>query len=355
MQFQKAPLGKKMPGIEQLSILMPISFGAVIINTMPIWLAELADHRQVSEPLAGGLGSLVLLTAAVACAVPARRKAGLFVRLCIPMALLVLALGERLSIIFIGLTCILLGAAFGFVTKRALHALQQEGDPLKLVSAALSIGLGFSFVIYLVLSASSLRVLWILVTASVCLLLVRPQNTPKTIRCQRHESTIDLPLGYVPFFIMMGAYWSFLELYGQSISPQGGMATWLLFSLVTGAIGSFVAGLIPPRHWRRVQAIALLAAVLTGAASYIAPHMDFLGFTIVANGFFLFLFFPIYIASRQDRAPMAMASYLLGFAFGGLVGAFVLQIAGYPGLGLAILASGFIAVLSGPNGLFHRS
>lgn len=344
-----------MPHMKQLSILMPLGLGAIVINTMPVWLAVLADHPQVSEPLAGGLGSLVLLTVAAACVVPVYVKAGLPLRLCTTAAFSFLAFGAGMPIAGLVLTCILLGLALGLVTKWALLALQQEDEPLKHVSLALSFGLIISFAIYLVLSAYSLNIMWLLAAISASLLIAPLERAPNAANRQLRGSATGLPLGYFPFFIMMGAYWSFLELYGQSIGAHDGLAFWLLVSLVTGAIGSFLAGLLPSRHRRQVQTFALLAAALTGAASYISPNLNLLGLSILANGFFLFLFFPLYIASYQDQAPTAMAGYLLGFAFGGLVGALILQLTGYPGLGLTILASGLIAMLPGWGRFFRRS
>jgi len=331
--------------MKHVPILMPLSLGAIVINTMPVWLAELADHQQVSEPLAGGFGSLVLLAAAVACVGPIWGKFAHAARLFIPASFAILALGERLPVIGLGLCCILLGVALGLATNRALYGLRQVEDPLKLVSAALAFGLGVSFAIYLVLFSFSPNVMWILAATSLILLMVMADNPLVADRRQKHISSSSLPLGYVPFFVMMGAYWSFLELYGQSIGAKDGLALWLLFSLVAGAIGSLVAGWFPSCHWPGLRTFALLAAAITGAASYISPNLNLLGLSILANGFFLFLFFPLYISTHQDRAPVAMAIYLLGFAFGGLAGAFILQISGYPGLGLTILASGLVAIL----------
>ncbi|WP_152912658.1 hypothetical protein [Candidatus Rhodobacter oscarellae] len=340
--------------MKPLPILIPLGLGAIVINTMPVWLAELASHQQVSEPLAGGFGSLVLLAAAVACVGPISGRFDYAARLCIPVSFAILALGERLPVIGLGLCCVLLGLALGLATKRALRGLQKVESPLELVSTALTFGLGVSFAIYLALFSFALNVMWILAGTSLILLLARSENASITVRRDQHLSSAGLPLRFVPFFVMMGAYWSFLELYGQSIGTQGGLALWLLFSLIAGAIGSFLAGRLPSRYGTGLQTFALLAAAVTGASSYVSPNLTLLGLSILANGFFLFLFFPLYISSHQDRAPAAMASYLLGFAFGGLAGALILQITGYPGLGLTILATGLVAIWPWPGLLSRR-
>jgi hypothetical protein len=72
--------------------------------------------------------------------------------------------------------------------------------------------------------------------------------------------------------------------------------------------------------------------------------MLILGSSIVANGFALFLYFPLYLGLAGVRATNAMATYLLGFAFGGLCGGLILEAGGYPALSAAILISGLIAL-----------
>ena len=131
--------------------------------------------------------------------------------------------------------------------------------------------------------------------------------------------------------------------------PFGCSSAWLPGRL------DLIAGLLPSRYRLGMRTLALLAAALTGAASYASPNLNLLGISILANGFFLFLFFPLYIASQEDQAPMAMAVYVLGFALGGLVGPFIVQLAAYQGLGLAIMVSGLIAMMPGQDQSVRRS
>ena len=94
---------------------------------------------------------------------------------------------------------------------------------------------------------------------------------------------------------------------------------------------------------------ALLCAAISGAASYVAPTLTVLGVSVLANGLFLYLYFPLYLAEagapgRQANPGPRMAIYLLGFAFGGAVGAGILQLTGFPGIAIAIATTGVLGL-----------
>ncbi|MBO9436950.1 hypothetical protein J7394_22325 [Ruegeria sp. R13_0] len=145
--------------------------------------------------------------------------------------------------------------------------------------------------------------------------------------------------------MMMGAYWTFLELFGQTIGSAEAMSYWLLGSLLASAVGSWIAGVVPVFRTRIVRDVSLLAAGISGAASYVTSDMLALGLTILANGFALFLFFPLYLGLAGARATEAMAIYLFGFAFGGVAGALIVSLGGYYLLAATILVTAFVALL----------
>ena len=109
---------------------------------------------------------------------------------------------------------------------------------------------------------------------------------------------------------------------------------------------------VGPSAAPRVAAAALALAALTGALSYISPSRLLLGLNVLANGFFLFLYFPLYLSncgsSDGADAPSRMAFYLFGFAGGGALGAGLLAIAGYGGLAAAIALAGGIGLMRPP-------
>lgn len=326
--------------VGRLSVIIPIGFGAVVINTMPVWLGELASRPGVSDVMAGALGSLVLLSAALACAASAPRWADRTAGVIVPALLALLAVAPMLPLPLLVGACCGLGLALGAITGRAIRAARETGAVLRPVSAALTLGLVASMAVYLMLPVLGPTALWLLFALSLALPVcgATPRNQPSKGRARLRAA--GLPLRYLPFFVMMGAYWSFLEIFGRALGEADALQLYLLGSLMSGAAGAFLGGRIPPQLWPRVQAVALMAAATTGAVSYAAPNMAVLGVSILANGFFLFLFFPLYLASHGEDAAKAMAGYLLGFAFGGLVGAVAIQVGGYGLLALAILVTG---------------
>ncbi|MEM1428475.1 MAG: hypothetical protein AAGG09_03350 [Pseudomonadota bacterium] len=331
--------------MRERAIIVTLGFGSVLINTMPVWIGELARHPAISASAAGTLGSVVLLSAAVTCVgsgfgAPLRLQKAL-----VPLCLILLALGAAMPVaVILGAACGL-GLALGALTGRALAGLSGDPASLRHVSAALSLGLIVSLAVYLALPVLGVPALWTIAALSLSLMRVGAPGpaagTPPPWTALRS----GFPIGHLAFFVMMGAYWTYLELFGEAFAQSEMLPFWLLASLLSGALGAHLAARIPPGGRRRVRGWSVLAAALTGAASYAAPTLPLLGASIVANGFFLFLFFPLYLDGSGAGAPRAMAAYLLGFACGGAVGALVIRAGGYPALAVAILVGGAIALI----------
>lgn len=338
-----------------------LGFGALLINTMPAWIAEMAARGGVADSSAGALASLLLLCAAAACACAPRVRRSVVTwpaLAALPLSLGALAMTG--SAAGLPALCAILGASLGYLSALALTAATGTGALRLIVSRSLGIGLVVALAVYLSNAAFGASVLWMLGALALALLPVMvplsrcaaPQPRPTLGRWS------GLPVWQLPFFTMMGAYWAYLELYGSRLADAGALSLWLSASLVTGALGSFIAGGIGGRLSAKLAAAALVCAALTGALSYVAPSEPVLGLSILANGFFLFLYFPLYLAGSGGDADgssvaLRMASYLLGFAAGGLIGALVLEAAGFAGLAAGIALSGFIG-LKRPAGL-HRS
>lgn len=331
-----------------------LGFGAVLINTMPVWIAEIARGYSISDTTAGLLGSVVLLTAAMACggltANRAATLAGAAVVL-VPLSLVVLAVPFASSASLSLIACVVLGGSLGVLTARALRESNHPAELQQTISHALALGLLTALLIYLALPLSGLNPLWCLAALSLSLLVATGSERLPHQDAGRIGTAFwsNFPLLQFPFFVMMGAYWTFIEIFASSLAAEGDLSFWLLGSLLTGATGSFLASKIGAKK-DTVRDGAFLFAAISGAISYCAPSFAILGISVLANGFFLFLYFPLYLAARsigkeQAGASIRMATYLLGFAFGGAVGAGVLHLAGFAGLALAIAATGFLGLV----------
>ncbi len=332
-----------------------LSFGAVLINTMPVWIAEIARGHSLSGTTAGLLGSIVLLMAALSCAgaTTVAHAAALVTAaaVIVPLCLVFLAVPVASYAIALLIACVFLGGSLGVLTAHALRDANHDAELQKTISGALVIGLLTALLIYLVLPLSGVNLLWLLAVLSLSLLALA---SPKRLLHETSEASgvalwSGFPFLQFPFFVMMGAYWTYIELFASSITGAGDLSYWLLGSLLTGAAGSFLAGKTGTRSENIVRASAFLCAAISAAISYIAPSFILLGISVLANGFFLFLYFPLYLAERGNgdrRADVSkrMAAYLLGFASGGAVGAGVVHLAGFSGLAIAIAATGLIGL-----------
>lgn len=331
--------------MDQRSIILTVGFGSVMINTMPVWIGDLASGAGLSDGTAGAFASLVLLSASLACLGLRDAEYISLSKVAAPICLALLALSPPSAPLLPALACCGLGIAIGALTGRVISGLDGQSDKLAAISLALSTGLVVSLIVYLILPVLTLSSLWLLTALSLGMLAVRtPQMAPSS-RFQWNHITSALPVRYLPFFVMMGAYWTYLELFGARFDNAGQLPFWLLGSLVTGAIGAFLAARIPPSWQARTQAWAMVAAAVTGGCSYLAPNLALFGLTILVNGFALFVYFPLYLGTAGDKAPGAMAGYLLGFAVGGAVGSALIFSVGYTALAGAILLSGLIGLM----------
>ncbi len=324
--------------------LLVIVFGAVLLNTVPIWVGALARAHGLSDTVSGLHASLLLLSSASTCAglIPflnARSSTVLAI-----FALIILSAGSLLSVFVATAACGALGLALGALSRGALSSVSQEPQRVRMLSVALTIGLVLSLCVYLVTPLLWVGPFPVLTVLAVILFVPRWEGSTSGPPLRSALVFSGGTLRMVPFFVMMGAYWTFLELFGQSIGSAEAMSYWLLGSLVASAVGSGVAGVVSAAGTRIVRDVSLLIAAISGAASYVASDMLVLGLTILANGFALFLFFPLYLGLAGARATEAMAIYLLGFAFGGIAGALIVSLGGYNLLAATILVAAFVAL-----------
>ena len=121
--------------------LLVIVFGAVLFNTVPIWVGELARAHGLSDTVSGLHASLLLLAAAGTCAglipfVKERSSAALSF-----LALMLLSAGTIMPVFAATTACGALGLALGALSRSALNCVSQEPQRVRMLSAALTIGL----------------------------------------------------------------------------------------------------------------------------------------------------------------------------------------------------------------------
>lgn len=331
--------------MSRVSAIATLSFGAVFINTIPLWIGSLGRYPAVSEELAGVFASLVLVSAAVICADIGATRFSSTLRIGLSPAIALLAFGNAFPAVLLGFSCLAVGIALGSFTGNALHTLSKLGNSLKSIGIATSVGLSISVVFYLIVSflGAPPLVLLLVFSLPICLL----PGALRSHKCaeKTFSEPFSIPFHYIGFFVMMGAYWAFLDLFGARFNDQEAVGLWLLTSLISGAVGSITAASVPQEWRRRIQTVGMLMAAVTGAASFLAEDVLFFGISILTNAFALFLFFPLYLESAGTRMPQAMGSYLAGFAVGGLAGALLVWLGGYLTLAIAILLSGLGALV----------
>lgn len=328
--------------------LLAIVFGAVLLNTVPIWVGALARVHGLSDTVSGLHASLLLLSAASTCAglIPFLNERSSAVLAF--LALVILSAGPILEVFAATAACGALGLALGTLSRGALNCVSEDPGRVRMLSVALTMGLVLSLCVYLVAPLLQVGPFSILTVLAVILFVPRWKGSTSRLSLRSALVLSRATLRMMPFFVMMGAYWTFLELFGQTIGSAEAMSYWLLGSLVASAVGSWIAGAVPVVRTRIVRDVSLLVAAISGAASYVISDMLALGLTILANGFALFLFFPLYLGLAGTRATEAMAIYLLGFAFGGAAGALIVSLGGYSLLAATILVAGFVALSRWP-------
>ncbi|WP_170406455.1 hypothetical protein [Ruegeria arenilitoris] len=315
-----------------------------ILNTMPIWLAELAAKSGSSEVVVGLLASVVLLTAAIGCVIGTvaghvlPRVAGAVA--CIGIAAAAIEQTISTAILFVGAAIV--GSSLGMVLAVPLSRSSGVDSVLRMISNGMAIGCVASFALLAGIHATGISLLLPLALLAaiqaILLLLHLPPPGKRNVRHFNWKQDLSL----MPFFICMGAYWAFLEVFSIE-QDLGSLSAWLAASLWLSALGSFIAGIILDRLRLHAQIVGLLLAAFAGGLTYLSSSELLMGATILVNAFGLFLFFPLYL-DRTDAPASGMARYLLGFAMGGGMGSLAIAMGGYPALASAVVISGLIAL-----------
>lgn len=331
-----------MRSIKGQSFIATLGFGGVLINTLPLWIGELGAHPRISDPTAGALGSVTLLLAAYACLTPHPAR---LVKLAWPgliLSLVVFAVSAGASAGLSAVACCAMGFFVGVALSKEVSGPVEQSGGAGAVGAAMSIGLVLALVCYLVVATTEISALWLLALLAISLSFVRQptRDGPGQIELYLRAELLAPFLWYMPFFIMMGAYWTYLDLFAARALAREHLEIVLLCSLITGAIGSALAGIVGENLRPSVLLLSLLLAAATGAATYLGDYPGIITFSILANGLFLFLFFPLYLVEASHSMSIRLAIYLAGFAFGGIIGAAIVAMAGYAGLSVALLLSG---------------
>lgn len=329
------------------SYVATLSFGGVLINTLPLWIGELGAHPAITDQIAGALGSLTLLLAAVGCG---RSNSNVLVTWAWPalvVSILVLALTEGQSAILSAVACAMMGFFTGVSLSGVVKQQAEESNISGRVAAAISIGLLIALLCYLIVAITPLPISWVLVLlagAMSVLTYPRPlQSHPLRPSAQWYQFGPILWL--MPFFVMMGAYWTYLDLFAVNVLARRQVEIVLLCSLITGAMGSALAGTLRSTMHAFVFPMSLVLAAIAGAMTYFGQSSTVIIVGILLNGFFLFLFFPLYLSATSSPMTVRLAIYLAGFAVGGIIGAAITAIGGYPGLSIAIALSGAVGLI----------
>ncbi len=330
--------------IQDTSIFI-ISYATTILNTMPIWLAELADKSGGTSTAIGLIASLVLTTAAIGCVLGSRVQHSRVVLFCGGIVCLGL-LGASLNPTF-GQTVLIAGSAVGGVASGVVLSVPlslaiNSRDMLRIFGHGMSFGCIASFVILAGTAATGVSLLPILAVLAgvqvVALLWPESSDMPRT----HLPVTWAHDLSLFPFFVLMGSYWAFLEVFAREQGFET-VSGWLAASLILSALGSFFASRVPDERRHRWRLFGLVLAAFAGGLTYLSFSEITLGMMILCNAFGLFLFFPLYL-DGTDAPALGMARYLMGFALGGGAGSLILVSGGHAALAGAIVVSGLVAM-----------
>ncbi|MEM8575744.1 MAG: hypothetical protein AAGF48_14090 [Pseudomonadota bacterium] len=322
-----------------------IAFGGAALNLMPVWLLELANKTGLGSIGSGLLASLLLATAAATCVLP--RSPGLPIATVLSaLVALVLALGATAShpapeAVLLGAICV--GGALGGQLSWALATAPNDDDVLSRFASGTAIGAMIAFVLLFVNAIASISALVLLGCLAIVpfAALSQTRSLARAAR-QTHAGGAVLAWAEAPFFISMGAYWAFLEIFATE-RGYGSLSVWLAWSLLASAAGAWVAGRLG--CWASTgTTVALTLAAGGGGLTYLAPNTTVAGLAILVNAFGLFLFMPLYLGAGPATARLS--SYLAGFALGGLSGGAVVAAAGYEGLAATVAVSGAIAIFT---------
>ncbi|WP_170766241.1 hypothetical protein [Ruegeria lacuscaerulensis] len=322
-----------------------IALAVTVLNTMPIWLAELAEKSGISDVAVGLLASVVMLCSAVGCAIGADtrnkallRGAGIVAFSGITGAATVQ--GISTAVLFVGAGGV--GLAFGVVLALPLSRSFTEAKVLRTIGIGMAIGCAASFILLVVVHVAEWSLLTFLALLSAIQIILLFRKMPAQNYRNNGHFDWKRDISLLPFFICMGAYWAFLEVFSAE-QDLGSLSAWLAASLLLSGLGSCLAGIVPNRLGLRAKIIGLLLAAFAGGLTYLSKTEFLVGMTILLNAFGLFLFFPLYL-DRTDTPAAGMARYLLCFALGGVIGSLAIAVGGYTALAAAVVLSGLIAV-----------
>lgn len=322
-----------------------IGYAIAILNTMPIWLVELIDKTGGTSTMMGLIASLVLTAAAIGCLIGQRFWSSKAAVLCGGIVFLGL-LGSSLAAAFSAAVLIagaaLVGVASGVVLSAALSSDADSTHMVRIFGHGMSLGCLASLVVLASVAITGVPPLPILaVLAGVQLILVlKPLS--RGVPHAYSPAVLWRDLFLFPFFLMMGAYWAFLEVFAREQGFET-LSGWLAASLVFSALGSFVAGVAPERRRNMLRLFGLGLTAVSGGLTYLAFSEVTLGLMIQCNAFGLFLFVPLYL-NGTDAPVFGMARYLFGFALGGGAGGLIIVVGGYAALAVLIVAAGLVAI-----------
>ncbi|MCG7625187.1 hypothetical protein [Epibacterium sp. Ofav1-8] len=333
-----------------LSASATLAYGGVLINTMPIWLVRLGDKATADETLPGILATVILLATAAGCAVGKVILARSLAAIAAALALIGLTV---LAVVVDNMsqhTLVVAGGGFGIVLglllRKTLVIMLQTHDPPRLVAEGVSVGVLASAVVLLADSIQGGGMLSFIAGLSIvplCLAMARGRGLHAHTEVRYALERPWQHASFLVFFLGMGAYWAFLEAYAEYIG-LGSIGDWLLAGLMTSAMGAALASRLRSSIHRRMMLLSLLATAFSGGITYLATTPLTVGISICANGFFLFMFFPLYLGTgRADQAGPRLVVYLSGFALGGALGALAVVWGDFPGLAVVVAASGIMA------------
>ncbi len=312
---------------------------------MPIWLAELAVKSGISDVAVGVLASVVLLSAAVGCAMGTATArnflpfgAGVVAGIGIASAAIVHVIST--TVLFIGAVGV--GWSLGVVLALPLSRSLTDTRLVQMIGNGMAVGCAASFVLLTAIHVTGVSLLPLLAVLAVIQIVLLGRQWPEKNKLRVVHFNWKQDMSLLPFFICMGAYWAFLEVFSVELD-LGSLSVWLAGSLLLSGMGSCIAGFIPNRLSLHASIVGLLLAALAGGLTYLSTNELVIGITILVNAFGLFLFFPLYL-DRTDAPAAGMARYLLGFALGGVTGSLAIAAGGYLALATAVVASGLIAV-----------
>ncbi|MEX0348938.1 MAG: hypothetical protein AB3N15_05885 [Paracoccaceae bacterium] len=327
------------------TFLFVISYAITFLNTMPIWLAELAHKTGGGSITIGLTASLVLISAAIGCFIgPRVLRSGVpaFCGGIVFLGLLASSSASAFDTAMLIPGAALVGLASGVVLSIPLSAADNGDSLLRMFGQGMSLGCVASLVVLASTASTGFPLLPVLSGLAGIQMVILLQSFSAHALQSFQPAALRRDLNLFPFFVLMGSYWAFLEVFALERGLET-VSGWLAASLVLSALGSLAASVAPDRIRHVLLLLGLGLAALAGGLTYLSVSEVALGMMILCNAFGLFLFFPLYL-DDTDMPGFGMARYLLGFALGGGVGSLIITFGGYRALAFAIIASGLIAL-----------